>query len=236
MKVRAITLALCLCTAGCGTRDGEPPASNEEPAQAPGQATVAVTPPPPDPISGPTGGHDLSQIKSKLEGAWVVGGSTIGTKEAWDIKGNQVTIFDGKADKILELAILSPCSLKVTEKSAGGSSSTVKTFVFDGDTLYMGLGSAGLVRGDTVLGCMNGGVYVLDGGVCKKWKESMWGDGKWDSQDVTCERKKDGDADVFAAEGSELRPHGGVLMTRQMQGNQAEKLADFAAAKARLGG
>jgi len=223
----ALILAMALAGAGCDKKDKEPagePGPAGEPsgtkADAPGE-------------SGPFAGFDLGAIKTRLEGAWVVGGSSIGKKEAWLVSGPEVTVYDGKSEKKHELSLVAPCYGKLTREEGGGTTSTYFTFAFDGDTLYKGLGQAGLKKGDTIVACISGEIFTFQDGKCQKWKESMFG-GKLKSADAECSLE----GDVFKAKTrtgeSELKLKGTVLLNQQMEKNQAVKTADFAEAKSKL--
>jgi hypothetical protein len=224
--------------AGCGTdksSEGQagPGASQaQEAAQAPGDPAGAASEP-----EGESTSQGLDPaVAAKLQGNWIVGGSTIGAREAWQVQGDKVTIWNGKTEKTLELAVTSPCTVKTTEKSAdGSSSSTVTVFVFDGDTLYQGLGSAGLRNGGLVVACMGGGVYTYQEGTCVRWEESMFGEGKWDKKDAECKVDQHGQVfEIAGPQGGTLQAKGNVFMTEQMADNRAEKFATWEEAKAAL--
>ncbi len=223
----ALILAMALAGTGCDKKDKEPatdPGPAGEPsgkrADAPGG-------------SGPFAGFDLGAIKTRLEGAWVLGGSSLGKKEAWQVSGSEVTVYDGKSEKKHELSLVAPCYGKLTCEEGGGTTSNYFTFAFDGDTLYKGLGQAGLKKGDTIVACISGEIFTLQDGKCQKWKESMFGD-KLKSADAECALE----GDVFKAKTrsgeSELEIEGTVLLNQQMAKNQAVKTTDFAEAKSKI--
>jgi hypothetical protein len=177
---------------------------------------------------------DTAAIARKLEGgAWLVGGSSLGQKEVWEVKGGDITVATTSGEKKLKLEVKSPCHLETIEESGGGRSSTTTHFVMDGDSLYAGLGDAGLKQGGDVLACVSNAVYTLKGGTCLRWDESMFDKGKWESKPAECALT----GDVFEVKGdygSKLTVKGNVLFTEQMAANKAEKLPDLAAAKAKL--
>lgn len=223
----ALILAVAVAGAGCDQKDkdtGGEPGSTGEPAGGTQAEPVG---------GGPFAGFDLDAIKAKLEGAWVLGGSSLGKKEAWKVSGTDVTVYDGKSEKTYQMSLVAPCYGKLTREEGGGTTSTYFTFAFDGDTLYKGLGQAGMKKGDTIVACMSGQIFTLHDGVCKKHKESMFGD-KLKSSDAECSLE----GKVFKAKTrtgeSELEIEGAVLLNQQMEKNQAVKTADFAEAKAKL--
>lgn len=239
MKTIALLVSIGLAATACGkgSDDQAGPAQNAQEAQS-GQE-VAQAQPAGDPAAAEP--QSTSQgldpaVGAKLQGNWIVGGSTIGTREAWQVMGDKVTIWDGKEEKTLDFAVTSPCTVKTTEKGAdGSSSSTVSVFVFDGDTLYKGLGSAGLRNGGLVVACMGGGVYTYQEGTCIRWQESMLGEGKWEKKDAECKIDQHGGVfEVTGPQGGKLNVQGEVLMTEQMAENKAQKFDTWEEAKAAL--
>jgi len=177
---------------------------------------------------------DNDAILKKWQGAWVLETGSLGHYEAWEVKGNQITTYDGKAEGKRELVIESPCSGKVVEKANGGSSSTSLEFVFAGDELHTGMGGAGLKKGDKILACGSGQVFVFDGKTCVAHVDNF---GRWEAKPTEC--KLDGGTFTAKRAGmgdmsSTFEVAGDVLMTTQMKGNQVEKATDFADAKAKL--
>jgi hypothetical protein len=223
----ALLLVLALAGAGCDKKDkesGTEPGPAGKPAGAKHDTSAA---------GGPFAGFDLDAAKSKLEGTWVLGGSVLGRKEAWQVNGSEVTVYDGKSEKKYQMSLVAPCYGKLTREEGGGTTSTYFTFAFDGDTLYKGLGQAGIKKGDSVVACISGEIFTLQGGTCQKWKESMFGD-KLKSSEAECSLE----GDVFKAKTrtgeSELKLKGAVLLNQQMEKNQAIKTADFAEAKSKV--
>jgi len=191
---------------------------------------------------GPHAGFDLAAIHARLQGVWLVGGSAFSSiPHVWSLDGDQlVTIDDQGKRAATTFRLLSPCSY--FEGTPGGSGS-YGTFVFDNDTLYLGLGNAGLVQGARTIACLAAGIYVTDGTSCTLWRRKPFAQGEqaWDSEpgqcDYTADRSKfQGDdtassRKIYGAETLEVK--GGVLLTRQMEGNKAEKVASVDAALAR---
>lgn len=179
---------------------------------------------------GPFASFDLPQVAKKWQGAWVVQGGS----SAWQVDGNEVTVFDGNRDEAREFVVQAPCQVAVIERSEGGSSSTIHKFAFDGDTLYAGLGNAGVKKGDVVAACISNEVFTLEGGKCLAWKESRFGKGKWESEDAACSLSREDDTETFEAKGTKLELVGEALVDRQMKGNQAQRLGSFDEAKAAM--
>jgi hypothetical protein len=213
----------------CGKKDEATSETSAKPSDKAAGAPKAATPSSPFAEFG-----DTAAIAKKLEGgAWLVGGPSLGQKEAWEVKGGEITVATVAGEKKLKLEVKSPCHLETIEESGGGRSSTTTHFVMDGDTLYAGLGDAGLKKGGDVLACVSNAVYTLKGGACQRWDESMFDKGKWESKPAECALT----GDVFEVKGdygSKLNVKGNALFTEQMEGNKAEKLPDLAAAKAKL--
>ncbi len=233
MKTLWLTMALGLALLafyGC---------NKETDSSTSGAAGSTINKQPKPATNGPFAAWDLPAIKAGWQGDWVVGGSVLGSYEAWDVKGDKVTIFNGKDEKTLDFVVTSPCTVKTIEKSAGGSSSTVHHFAMSGGKLYIGLGDAGLKKGSQAVACASNKVWTLDAsGKCQQLEASMFEDGKWKPSPGDCKFKKDGDKDVFvlvnSGSESKLEVLGDILASLQMSRNVAQKFADFAAAKAAL--
>ncbi len=185
--------------------------------------------------SGLWAGFDKAAIQEKFQGAWVVGGSSIGTKEAWLIKGDSVTIAKGDAEETLRFQLQSPCSAKTIKEENGGSSSTTTKFTWEGDTLIKGLGNSGVyLESGAVVACVSGGIYTFDGTKCTKWKADMFDETKWKPSPAECS-VEEGTPKKFIVGSSKLEyGSDGALYNSQMKRNKAEKFADLAAAKASL--
>lgn len=225
MKI-SLVLAVSLLAACGGKKDD---------AGAGGSSTGKTTEAKTDAPSGPFAefGSNADVLK-KWQGAWVVETGALGHYEAWEVKDNKVTSWDGKKEQTRELEIESPCSGRVVEKSNGGSSSNGLTFVFEGDTLHTGMGSAGLKKGDKYLACGSGKIFVFDGKTCVAHENNF---GKWENKPTEC--KLDGGKLVATRPGmgdmkSTFNVVGDVLMDEQMKGNKVEKAASFAEAKTKL--
>jgi len=191
---------------------------------------------------GPHEGFDLAAIRDKLQGAWLVGGSAFSSiPTVWSLRGDTLVQVDeqGKRTESV-LRLLAPCYF--SEGPADGHSATFGHFAFDGDTLYLGLGNAGVVQGDKTIGCMSVAMYVYENGACTAWTKKPFakeGD-LWEREEGDCGYTED--KSVFYGDDThskrkiygrqELHVHGPVLLTRQMEGNKAVKLDSLEAALA----
>jgi hypothetical protein len=174
------------------------------------------------------GGMDTA----KWQGAWVTG-RDIG--QAWEVKGSTLTTWDGATEEAGKLlTIVSPCAVKATKTSKDGMrESYTYSAVWDGDTLYLGMGAAGVKAGDAYIVCGMRETYVFKGGKCEAWKEEFMREGEWKSGPAEC--KVEGDTFTVPGDwGITAKIAGNVVLSDQMQGNKAEKTADYAAAKAKV--
>jgi hypothetical protein len=194
------------------------------------EATKTETP------SGPFADFgSTDDVLKKWQGAWVLETGALGHYEAWEVKGNTVTTWDGKVEKTVELQIDSPCSGQVIEKGKDGSKSgSGLTFVFEGDTLHTGMGDAGIKKGDKVLACGAGKIFVFDGKTCAAHENFF---GRWQQEKTECKLeggKFTGKRPGMGSMTTEMTVAGDILMTDQMKGNKVEKAASFAEAKTKL--
>ncbi len=176
---------------------------------------------------------DLPARAKAWQGAWV-SEEVLGSPQAMEIKGAVVTTWDGKAEAKLAFELESPCSAKLVEKSAGGSSSTTSHFTLKNGALVEGLGDAGTRKGKSAVACISNQVLTLDdSGKCLSWS-SMFD--KWESEAATCGfATKDG-KEVFTAKvngmDTVLMIDGDALLSEQLAKKSAAKQADWMAAKA----
>lgn len=176
---------------------------------------------------------DLPARAKAWQGAWV-SEQSLGSPLAYEIAGAVVKTWDGKAEKTLAFELESPCSAKIIEKSAGGSSSTTSHFTLKNGALVEGLGDAGSRKGKSAVACISNEVLTLDeSGKCLSWS-SMFD--KWSSEPATCGfATKDG-KEVFTAKvngrDTELLIDGDALLSEQLAKKSAAKQADWATAKA----
>jgi hypothetical protein len=188
--------------------------------------------------TSPFGFTSEDNVIKQLKGSWLVKTNRIGASHnAWEIDDSKsIKVFDGKVEKRLDFELVAPCYAKITEKSAVSENSVYHTFVVDNQTLYKGLGNAGVKRGNDAVACVSGKVYTFVGGKCTLWEKSMF--------DETFEAKK---AECgFKGNKFEIQPeHGGptsldvvgnILLNFQMKSNRAEKTASFGKAKAKIKG
>ncbi|MCE9580001.1 MAG: hypothetical protein K8W52_43195 [Deltaproteobacteria bacterium] len=234
MNKLAIVLSLVAASnlAACKKKEGDGAASGATKPTESGEPAAKPVP------SGPFGAWDMDGRKAAFQGAFVAPGGSIGQWEAWNVEGTKVTIWDGTKEQTAELEITSPCEASITIKSADGSSSgTVSHFTVEGGKLMTGLGNAGSRNGATAVACVSNKVVTLDAsGACLEWEQDMFEKTKYKSGPGKCGFAKDGDKEVFKAtvNGSEstLEIHGDAMYSTQIAQTHAEKVADFAAAKA----
>lgn len=250
LDLAALT-ALALALAACDKKEEQGEAADPAKEQAASKAS-----PEPDRARGEAGfeapagegphqGFDLAALHSKLQGTWIVGGAALSSiPRIWHVAGNDLVIVDAEGKRSEHtIRLLAPCQAAVAEKQ--GSSTVFSHFVFDGDTLYQGLGNAGVRQGERVVACLSAGIYELADGSCTKWTrkpfagpgQPMWehepGECGWDEggevffgDDTRSKRKLYGREQLEVIEGD-------ALMTRQMAGNRTEKVASLEEALAR---
>lgn len=176
---------------------------------------------------------DLPARAKAWQGAWVTEAS-LGSPIAYEIKGAAATSWDGKAEKQLSFELESPCSAKLTEHTASGSSGTTSHFTLRNGALVTGLGDAGSRKGRTAVACISNEVLTLDeAGTCLSWSAMF---DRWKSEPGTCGfAQKDG-KEVFTAKvngmDTTLLVDGDALLSDQLSKTFAAHHPDFAAAKA----
>jgi hypothetical protein len=234
---KTIALALMVVVFGC-KKDGKSSGKGAAAAGLPESVTAAI----------PTG------AAAAFNGAWkgrmtltsALGGShsMAGDPAAFDIKGDAITVFDGKADHAMPFEIESPCTIRIDEEITEGSMKggtsfhTIQYVIKDGKAL-LGDGGVGFRKGKSAVFCttgMDGGVYTLDDkGLCTHWKDKF---GKWDSTEGICTWSSEEGKDVLTVGSgnwsTKLIADGDALMSDQFKDETKlyEKTADFAAAKA----
>ncbi len=229
---RIALLALVLSITACSKKKESAPADDPTSAKKPTDDKAAAG------GGGSWAAWDMAARKAAFQGAHVTPGEALGAWDAWNITGDKVTVWNGTAEKTLDLTLMSPCEAKITEKGAdGSSSSTVSHYTLQDGKLVTGLGDAGSRKGAEAVACISNKVFTVDAkGVCTEWSGSMFDDGKYEQKPGTCGFKKDGDKEVFAAtaDGHEttLGVYGDALLSEQLANTHSEKVADFAAAKA----
>ena len=227
--MRLTYLALVLACAACSKKTDD--TSKATGSAAPKTTDVEVK----KPKSDAPWDFDAAAVQAKLQGAWIVKDQGyLGSREAWEIKGDTIKMWDAKKDKetTAKITIKGPCVLEMTEENGSG---TVSHYVFDGDTLHMGLGDAGVKQGDKIIACMSNGVFVSDGGKCTFYLDNF---GKWSPEEGKCgvegtEFKASNTS--FKYEGS-MTARGNVFATDQLWNNQPVKAASYDEAKAKAKG
>lgn len=239
-RILAFVSLLALAAASCAAQDPAPTSPTAAPpesavASAPSAAPSAqpaqddgkwITPGPAFDESPLFADQKLDAIAKKLEGAWFVDGN--GAKEAWEIKGNVAIVATKRDTTAYALKVTSPCTLEMKRKDG---MSVESHFVFDGDTLYTGMGDFGVKQKDgTVIACISNGVYVFKKNKCDKHISLG---GSWRGEPAKCAVTKEG-FEVTGDTGGKLKLHGAALMSDEPDRMKAEKVADLAAGKAKL--
>jgi len=211
-------LALFVIAAGC----------KKEEAAAPDQPKAEATKP--EKKAGPFADFDLDLVKKRLQGAWVIRG------QAWEIKGDQIKIFDGKEEKTRKLEIVAPCKIGVVTKTERGTTTDFLKYTTDGEKVYVGMGDAGIRQGDKIVACGFSAIVVHSGDKCTAFKQGMRGD--WESEPGECKIEKKGEEEMFifkaGRSGGGLKIAGDALFSGRMEKSVAEKMASYEEAKAKL--
>lgn len=236
MKKLIATVLLFTATSACKKDDKAADKANDKPgvaaksAEAPSDELAAVLP-----KNAPAEftAWDLPARAKAWQGAWISEAS-LGSPQALEIAGAVAKTWNGKEEKTLAFEIESPCSAKIIEKSASGSSSTTSHFTIKNGALVEGLGDAGSRKGNTAVACISNQVLTLDeSGKCLSW-DSMFD--KWKSEPATCGFSTKDGKEVFTAKvnGSDrvLLVDGDALLSEQLSKRSAAKQTDWAAAKA----
>ena len=218
---------------------------SSEPVKASGSAAAAPTPGPskfsyPPAGPGPHEGFDFVALHQKLQGSWLAGGGLI--PDVWSLDHDTLLSINAEGARTSStLRLLAPCYY--VHGRAEGDFGVYSVFAFDGDTLYLGLGSAGVVQGSKTVACVSSGVYVLDASGCTRWTRKAFakpGD-EWDKEVGDC--KYSDDKATFLVDDSKssrplygietLKVKGNVLLTDQMANNKAERFPSLEAAIAK---
>ena len=226
-----LALAISLSLVACKKDDKAAPPPSSSSSEKAAEAAPASTK---EKESGPFAGWDMEARRKAWQGAWVTTGGSLGAWEAWDVKGDKVTVWDGTAEKTLEFELLSPCEVQTTEKSPDGSSSgTISHYTLKDGVIVKGLGDAGTRRGNEAIACVSNKVVTLAAdGKCTEWERSMFGDGKYESAPGTCRLEGDKFFATINGYESELKVVGDAILSDQLANVHGEKAADFNAAKA----
>jgi hypothetical protein len=252
MKLSLLTLALVACGGHAAASSAQSPsgrggegapatgsaggAGSAAPAGS-GVATASASAPAPDAswiaagpafdAQSPFAGAGLDGIAKKLEGAWFVKLGNGRQREAWDVHGNTAVVANKGGAKAYALTVTSPCTLEIKEKDGG---STESHFVFDGDTLYLGMGDYGVKTQDGVVACVSDGIYELKKGKCDKYLRLG---GHWDKKPAKCVLTKDA-FEVKADFGGKVDARGSVFLSDDPELLKAVKVASLGEGTAKL--
>ena len=214
---------------GCDKKD-VPAASAEQAAAKP-----AIPTPPPGPPTSPAPTFDGKAFLTRLEGAWVTGGSGLGLTRALDIKGDRATVLEGARETQTHLVAIAPCLVKIEESAADGSTaSTMSVFAFDGDQLHAGLGWVAVPDAGGWVACGFDGVYSLRAGECLKWTQDMFDATKWKPEPGKCAIAGDTFTVTEKTGDTVLKKAGAIYASEQLAAALAIRHKDFASAKAAL--
>lgn len=184
----------------------------------------------------PLDGFDLDETRKKLQGVWHIPASGMRPAESWEVKGNQVTVWNGVGEKRMTLTVFAPCWLLLEMPTGGATHQVFSVFAFDGGDLRIGAGGAALRQKDgRIAACMGGVVYTLVDGLCTRYMESKIKRLEWDIAEVPCSLRKEGENEIFEVQGrwgGKLMGYGDAFATEQLV--KAEKLPSWDAAKAKL--
>jgi hypothetical protein len=204
------------------------------------ETSEALKAPESDPLYG---GFDPAAELKALEGTWEVKDSLSKTS-TWQISGNKLKRISG--DQVEEGTIEVPYPGKVAfvQQKGGGTEKAYYGFTRNGDEVYIGLGKAGVKKGERYMLAVDG-LLVMQGApegtaktaaACKYYERDMFKDGfKKDAVEVKCEVKQEGEKQVLAYETpdrfkkGEMRAGtvtimGEALVDHQMAGNKATKV------------
>lgn len=162
---------------------------------------------------------DRAKIVEKLQGSW-----TVAYNDVWQVKGDQLTIFDGTQEATYKLEVLAPCLLEAT----GNGQTKQFQFAMDGDALFQGNGVAGVLKGDQYAVCADKHLFTFDGGDCTEWVHR---EGQWRGLlGARCSQERKGEHEVLKVEMWEL-PLDGTLRDANVEDRPAKRFPDFSAAK-----
>jgi hypothetical protein len=178
-------------------------------------------------------GFDATAVAKKLQGTWVFAGNG-DVPTVWAIEGTKVTRV--KADGTSTsgaLEITSPCVARMRLPDGGEPYG----FVFEGDTLHLGLGTSGAIVGATTYVCAYPSLIRKTGETCEIVEGDESKGGKlahiWAATSCTADASKFTTKDRFNNDVA-LQIAGTALFDDQMKQNVATKVADLEAGKAKL--
>ncbi len=226
LVIPALALVGCEKESGSGGGADDEGSAVAESGQAKGKETAAAG-------DQRFAGFDPAAEQKALQGTWKVLDSAFAKEPAiWKIEGTAVTISRGDETKQGELEIGYPGELAFVEEAGGGKQRSYFAYARSGDEVYIGLGTAGIKRGDTYM-LADGGVVVFDGEKCQFHRKKMF-DGWEDPVAVTCKLAAEGEEQVLHYEvphrfkkgekkAKKVDVIGDLLLNEQMQGHKAER-------------
>lgn len=234
---RTLTLSIVVASlslAAC--KKDEKAGGGDKPAGKPAETDKKAAEPPKP--TGPFAAWDLDARTKAWQGAHVAPLQSLGSWSAIEVKGDKVVVWDGKEEKTLDFAVLSPCEARFMESLPDGSRSgwTSHYTIKDGK-IVAGMGDAGSRKGKEAIACVSNTIVVMDAsGTCTEWKASMFDDGKYEQAPATCRWLEEDGKEMFGVTirdwETKLLVDGDALMTEQLAQTHSEPVADLAAAKA----
>lgn len=183
----------------------------------------------------------LDDTLAAWQGTWLVEASAGTPKQVWDVHGRDVTIVDARGQRIRTLTPLSPCLVEVASTGPTGRSADLLAFGFDGATLYVGLGEAGVRKGGSLLACAGQAMVVWKDGACRAFRMDTLAPHAVHEQPGQCQLRSEGDHEILAVHDPDqpevvhtLRTYGPALMSESMRAHPSVRVEDLAAGKAAL--
>lgn len=175
-------------------------------------------------------GWKPADAKAALQGAWV-GPDTenLINRAAYEITGDTVKVTNSKGEKTYKLEMDVPCQFGL--KQPDGTTYHMGMVMKDGKLTWGG-GDMGYRNGDHAVMCAGLTTWTVEKGVC--FEKSL--SGRWKEEKGKCGFKKEGDKEVFFwtwVDKESSRAMAGDLLEISKD-EEAQKVADYAAAKAAL--
>jgi hypothetical protein len=240
-------IALGLLTFGCQRPAPAVPQHRPRVVDTPDQQAQAPTPVLKQPVATLGAGPfptfaTLDDVAAAWQGTWLVEINAGTRKQVWDVHGGAVTILDATGTRKRTFTLLSPCTVELASSGPTGRSADIVPFAFDGATLYIGLGEAGMRKGGSMLACAGRQVFVWKDGVCRAHEADINPPRAWHDQPAKCEVRSEGGHDVLDVRDPKqpevvhsLRTYGTALMSEQMRAHPSTRVVSLEAGRVLLG-